>query len=173
MITIRPTREADLPRIQELYDSARAALKAQGVDQWQDGPYPGAADARADMEQGVGYVAEEDGTVLAVACIAFGREPTYETIYEGSWAADPPAYGFLHRIAVAPQAKGKGVAGLLFDELKRRARERGLTVIRGDTHRDNLPMQRVMAKAGLACRGVILLENGDPRLAFEAVLGAE
>ena len=170
MITIRPTREEDLPRIQEIYDSARAFLKAQGVPQWQDGPYPSAADARADMGAGNGFVAQEEGVVLAVACIAFGREPTYETILEGSWAADPPEYGFLHRIAVAPQAKGRGVAGLLFEELKRRARARGLTVIRGDTHRDNRPMQRVMAKAGLSCRGVILLENGDPRLAFEAVL---
>lgn len=169
-MTLRKTRPGDLPAIQELYDAARTALKAQGVDQWQDGPYPSAQDARRDIEAGVSYVLEENGRVLATACVAFGREPNYERIVEGNWAADPAEYGFLHRIAVAPEAKGKGAAGLLFDELKRQAAQRGVSVIRGDTHRDNLPMRRAMAKAGLACRGVIYVEDGSPRLAYEAVL---
>ncbi len=164
---IRKTEERDLPAIQKLYDDARAALKAQGVDQWQTGDYPSAEDARLDMEHGVGYVLEDNGEILAVACLAFGREPTYAVIRQGCWGSDPEEYGFLHRIAVAPKAKGKGAAGKMFDELKRQARERGVTVIRGDTHRDNLPMQRVMAKNGLAFRGIIQVEDGSERLAFE------
>ncbi len=171
-MTIRKTLPEDLPVIQKLYDSARAALKAQGVDQWQDG-YPNAEDARKDMEQGAGYVLEEDGRVLAVACLAFGREPTYETMEQGAWESDPPEYGFLHRIAVAPEAKGKGAAGKMFDELKRQAAERGIAVIRGDTHRDNLPMQRVMAKNGLRYRGIIRLEDGSERMAFVLLIRNE
>lgn len=170
---VRKTRPEDLPAIDGLYRSARAVLKAQGVNQWQDGDYPSARDARQDMEKGWSYVLEENGRVLATACIAFGREPTYEVIREGSWGADPAEYGFLHRIAVAPEAKGRGAAGLLFHELKRQTRQRGLTVIRGDTHRDNLPMRRVLTKAGLECRGIILLENGDERLAYEALLAGK
>lgn len=172
-MTIRKTTAADLPIIGALYDDARAALKAQGVDQWQTGNYPSAETARLDMEQGVGYVLEENGQVLAVACLAFGREPTYEKIEQGTWAADPREYGFLHRIAVSSKAKGRGAAGLMFEELKRQARERGITVIRGDTHRDNQPMQRVMAKAGLSYRGVIRLEDGSERLAFELEMSDE
>ena len=106
-----------------------------------------------------------------MACLAFGHEPTYDEIEGEGWERDDLFYGFLHRIAVAPEAKGRGAAGLLFDELKRQARDRGVEVIRGDTHRDNKPMQRVMDKAGLACRGVIHVEDGTPRLAYEAVLG--
>ena len=45
-----------------------------------------------------------------------------------------------------------------------------MQAVRGDTHRDNQPMQRVMAKAGLAYRGVITLTDGSERLAFEALL---
>ncbi len=167
---IRPARESDLPAIAGLYEAARAALKAQGVDQWQTGNYPGEEDARLDMEHGAGYVLEHNGEILAAACLAFGREPTYEKIEQGAWGADPETYGFLHRIAVAPKAKGKGAAGLLFDELQRQARERGVTVLRGDTHRDNLPMQRVLAKAGFSRKGVIYVEDGSPRLAFEKLI---
>lgn len=166
-MTIRRGTPKDLPAIARLYEAARASLKAMGVDQWQEGNYPGEQDAIADINAGHCYVLEENGEVLAVACLAFGKEPTYEIIEQGEWAADPAEYGFLHRIAVSPKAKGRGCAGKMFDELKRQAQERGITVLRGDTHRDNLPMQRVMAKNGLRCCGVIHLEDGSERLAFE------
>ena len=66
--------------------------------------------------------------------------------------------------------RGQGAAGLFFDELKRQARDRGVRIIRGDTHRLNLPMQRVMAKNGLELRGVIHVEDGSERLAYECIL---
>lgn len=167
---VRKTSPADLPAIDTLYDAARESLKSMGVDQWQEGNYPSAEDAEIDMRAGTSYVLEENGEVLGVACIMFGREPTYEVMTEGSWETDPEAYGFLHRIAVAPKAKGKNAAGLLFDELKRQARERKITVLRCDTHRDNLPMQHALAKNGFSLRGVITLEDGSLRLAYEQIL---
>lgn len=168
-MTLRAGTPADLPQINALYDAAKAFLKSQGLDQWQDG-YPNEDTAKADMANGACYVYEEDGKLLGTACLAFGREPTYDTIYQGAWAADPETYGFLHRIAVSPEARGKGIAARFFEELKTMAKARGVTVLRGDTHRGNLPMQRVMAKSGLAYRGIIYLENGDERLAYELIL---
>ena len=38
----------DVEAIAGLFDQARDALKAAGIDQWQDG-YPNEADARRDM----------------------------------------------------------------------------------------------------------------------------
>ena len=169
---IRKTKEQDLVQIDALYRSAKEALKAQGVDQWQEGDYPNAEDARQDMEQGTGHVLEENGEILAVACIAFGREPTYDVVKDGAWGAQPEIYGFLHRIAVAPHAKGQNIAGRMFEELRRQAIERGITVLRADTHRDNLPMQRALQKAGYSYRGIIYLEDGDERLAYERILSA-
>lgn len=167
---IRATRTEDLAQIGRLYQAAKAALKAMGVDQWQQGDYPSAEDARLDMRQHTGYVLEEDGEVIAVACIAFGKEPTYAVIEDGAWTAEPERYGFLHRIAVAPRAKGKNAAGRFFDELKRQAGEQGVTVLRADTHKDNLPMQRVLAKAGFHRCGTIHVEDGGERLAYELIL---
>ena len=88
----------------------------------------------------------------------------------GRWETDPPEYGFLHRIAIAPKAKGKNAAGLLFGDLKRQARERNISVLRCDTHQDNLPMQRALAKNGFSPRGIITVEDGSPRIAFEQIL---
>lgn len=162
---LRKATAADVEAMGGLYDQARAALKAAGVDQWQDG-YPNEADAAKDVADGTAYVLLEDGQVVGTACIGFGVEPTYNVIEQGSWMGRGE-YGYLHRAAVSDRAKGRGAAGRFFDELKRQAKERGVRFIRGDTHRDNKPMQRVMAKNGLAYRGIIHLEDGSERLAFE------
>ena len=45
----------DVEAIAGLFDQARDALKAAGIDQWQDG-YPNEADARRDIKAGMGYV---------------------------------------------------------------------------------------------------------------------
>lgn len=102
--------------------------------------------------------------------LGLGREPTYDTIYQGAWGTEAPEYAFLHRIAVSGACKGKGAPSWFFQELERQARERGLPCLRGDTHRENKIMQRVMEKNGLSCRGVIYLEDGGERLAFEKLL---
>lgn len=165
---LRRAVKEDVPAIARLYELARAALREAGVNQWQDG-YPDGSDALRDIEAGRGYVLTEDGQVSAFACLGFGVEPTYEVIEDGSWQS-AGEYGFLHRIAVDPACKGRGAAGLFFDELKRQARKRGAASVRGDTHRDNLPMQRVMKKNGLELRGIIHVEDGSERLAYECVL---
>ncbi len=165
---LRIAAESDVPGIARLFDLARASLKEAGVPQWQDG-YPNGSDALRDIKAGHGCVLTENGETAAYACLAFGIEPTYNVIEDGAWLGEGD-YGFLHRVAVDPKLRGRGAAGLLFDELKRQARARGVRIIRGDTHRLNLPMQRVMAKNGLEYRGVIYLEDGSERLAYECIL---
>lgn len=168
-MAIRPTILGDLPAIETLYAEAKAALREMNIDQWQTGDYPNSEDARIDMKNGSGFVYEEDGAVLGVACIDFGHEPTYDKI-DGAWGAQPETYGFLHRIAVSGAAKGKGIAGKFFAELERQANEKGIAVLRADTHEKNLPMQRVLQKAGFTKCGVIWVEDGTPRYAFEKIL---
>ena len=81
---LRPGRKEDVPAIAKLYDLARAALRDAGVPQWQEG-YPNGDDALRDIEAGHGYVLTENGEVAAFACLAFGVEPTYNVIEDGSW----------------------------------------------------------------------------------------
>ena len=168
-MVILPATEADLQAVIELVAQGRAALARQGVDQWQDG-YPNEETFQEDVARGESWVLEDEGQVVATACLGLGREPTYDTIYQGAWGTEAPEYAFLHRIAVSGACKGKGAPSWFFRELERQARERGLPCLRGDTHRENKIMQRVMEKNGLSCRGAIYLEDGGERLAFEKLL---
>ena len=36
-----------------------------------------------------------------------------------------------------------------------------------DTHKDNIPMQRVLLRNGFVYCGIIHLENGDERIAYQ------
>jgi RimJ/RimL family protein N-acetyltransferase len=113
------------------------------------------------MENGVGYVAEEKGEILAVFMFSQDPDPTYAKICAGEWLSDAP-YGVIHRIAVARQ--GQGIIGKCIDECFKRCQN-----LRIDTHRDNLPMQRALLKRGFKYCGIIYLANGDERLAYQKI----
>ena len=42
--------------------------------------------------------------------------------------------------------------------------------LRIDTHEKNIPMQGCLAKNGFARCGIIYLEDGDPRIAYQKVI---
>ncbi len=161
-MVIRKTEEKDLPRIGEIYENAKQFMRETGnPNQWNQGT-PNINTARADMERGVGYVAEEDGKIVATFMFSLDGEPTYDKIYDGEWLNDAP-YGVIHRIAVAEQ--GRGIIGFCIDECFSRCQN-----LRIDTHRDNLPMQRALTNRGFEYCGIIYLENGDERLAYQKIL---
>ncbi|MDD6188448.1 MAG: GNAT family N-acetyltransferase [Clostridiales bacterium] len=152
-------------------DQAKAQLKGMGVDQWQRG-YPNREVWENDIKNGAARVAVEDGKVLGAFTFLTEPEAAYAAI-EGAWLADLP-YASFHRVCVADGSKGLGVAGKLFDYGCGLARQLGLKSVRIDTHRENLPMQRALAKAGFTYCGVIRLiggeEDGNERIAFELLL---
>ena len=168
---LRKAEFSDLSAITAIYKDAKEALKAQGIDQWQDG-YPNEESARADIENGTSYVLADESGVFATACLAFGHEPTYDAVYGGAWQAEGE-YGFLHRVAVSGTRKRSGAASRFFEELKRQAEERDVKILRGDTHQDNAAMQRTMEKNGFCRRGTILMEDGSERIAYECLLETE
>lgn len=169
-MTFRRATEADLPQIMEIVAAAQRYLAEQRVDQWQDG-YPSELIMRADIETGAAYVLQgPDQAVCAIASIVYTGEPTYETIVSGAWAAGEP-YACLHRVAVHPAFRGKGGAARLMAEAEASIRAYGgMQSIRVDTHRENLPMRRMLEKCGFSVRGVIYLEDGAERIALEKAL---
>lgn len=160
---IRKTVEADLVRIGEIYENAKRFMHTSGnPNQWNKGK-PNIETARADMEAGVGYVAVENSEIVAVFMFSMDEEPTYAKIYDGAWLSDEP-YGVIHRIAVAEQ--GKGIIDYCINECFAKCKN-----LRIDTHRDNLPMQRALTKRGFRYCGIIYLEDGDERLAYQKTEG--
>ena len=156
---IRKTEEKDLTKISEIYENAKKFMRESGnPSQWSDGK-PNIHTAREDMENGVGYVLIEDDEILAVFMFSVGEDPTYKEIYEGSWQNSEP-YAVIHRIAVAKQ--GCGLIDFCINECFKKCPN-----LKIDTHRDNIPMQKALIKRGFRYCGIIYLENGDERLAYQ------
>ena len=113
----------------------------------------------ADIRQGNCYVYRERGVIVGAFSFFLKPDPTYAHIYHGKWRNDAP-YGVVHRLAVA--VHGKGIAGACLEYAFSQCRN-----LRIDTHRDNLPMQRLLEKQGFHFCGIIFLESGAERLAYQ------
>ncbi len=149
----------DLPRIQEIYAIARSFMRSTGnMHQWVNG-YPQQEVLLHDIEKGQLYVCRKEDTICGVFMFMLDEEPTYRHIEGGSWPNEKP-YGTIHRIA--SDGSVKGIFTVCHDFVKQRTDE-----IRIDTHHDNLPMQHVVEKHGFKKCGIIYLENGDPRIAYQ------
>ena len=156
---IRKTTEDDVAAAAAIYESARAYMRAAGnPDQWQNG-YPGKEEILSDMRRGRSYVCEDSGEVVAVFYFGEGPDPTYDKIYGGEWLNDEP-YSVIHRIAV--KHHGRGIVDFCFSECEKLADN-----LKIDTHKNNIPMQRVLLRAGFVRCGTIYLESGDARIAFQ------
>ena len=149
---------SQLPRILAIYEKARTFMAQTGnPDQWGTA-YPPESMIRQDILDGKCFVNLQAGEICGVFYFAVEADPTYGYI-DGAWLNDAP-YGVIHRIAVGES--GKGVAAECFCFAYARCGN-----LRIDTHEDNIPMQKCLAKNGFVRCGMIYLEDGDPRIAYQ------
>lgn len=158
---IRKATESDLSAVMQIYADARAYMRENGNRAQWGGGYPSESLIRADIAGGYLHVCVEGEEILGVFYFREGEDPTYNNIYEGAWRNDAP-YAVIHRIAVSKESHGKGVAAFCFAYCYGLCRN-----LKIDTHRQNLPMQRALEKNGFRLCGIIYLENGDERIAFQ------
>ena len=194
---IRQTEEKDVEVVLQIYGMARRTMLESGNPlQWpMDGDYPGLAELREDMRRGASYVIEYEGCVIGTFALVPGEEPSYARISDGHWldedagaekpehedgsacqkikdgkgirklpgkssSAAPVSYCTIHRLAGNPSYSG--IAGCCFDWCKQQSAS-----LRSDTHRDNRIMQHAFEAAGFVRCGIIFLENGSERTAYQ------
>lgn len=156
---IRKTTLDDLDGVMTIYKKARQFMRAHdNPTQWLGGK-PTRQQVEEDIAKGQSYVCVNEGRIAGVLCFFIGNDPTYKTIYDGNWLNDSP-YAVVHRIASSGEFKGTGSIMMewAFSQYGN---------VRVDTHEDNYVMQNMLTKLGYTYCGVIHLENGDPRLAFQ------
>ena len=154
---IRPAQLADLDEIEKIYTRARSFMAENGnPTQWGDG-YPSRSLLEEDIRFENLYVALKDDEICGVFMFVIGEDPTYAYIEDGTWISDAP-YGTIHRIA--SRSRGLFAAALEFCRGK-------CSHIRVDTHADNKPMQHLAKKHGFSRRGIIYVQDGTPRIAYE------
>ena len=169
-MTIRQATAADISALMPLFDEARATIARLGIDQWQDG-YPQRHLVEDGIERGETYCVEIDGS-LAATFVLVDSEPLYDAIENGQWTSGDESrdYVAIHRVAVSVAKRGSGISTAILDFAAAEARARGRTSLRIDTHEGNIVMRRMLEKHGFAPCGVIRLENGAPRVAYEKIL---
>ena len=151
----------EVDAVMKVIEDARKTLAKAGSDQWQNG-YPDADTIIEDIISGQAYVALDEGDLLAYAAVTKSPESAYEAIYEGKWQGGETEYLVFHRIAVAADVQGQGVAqtfleGLIegFDYLD----------FRSDTHEINKAMQHIFEKLGFKQVGKVPVDG--ERLAYQ------
>lgn len=159
---IRKTLLKDLDKVMRIYDSAGQYMRENGnPNQWKYG-YPNMELIKEDIYEGKSYVCVDGQEIVGVFFYSDGPDPTYYNIYEGSWIKEGP-YGVIHRIASA--SRQKGVASFCLNW----AMERNSN-IRIDTHEDNIIMQNFLTKNGFIRCGIIYLDDGAKRIAYQKVI---
>lgn len=166
---IRKTTKKDVDKVMHLIQQAQCYFKEEGIDQWQDG-YPNHEKIEEDIEKDISYVMEIKHEIVATAAISLERDITYDVI-EGTWKSNQP-YAVIHRICVDNVWKGQNLAKALLQFTQELAIAKKYWSIRMDTHQDNLAMQRFLEKNGFEYCGIITLESGAKRIAFEKLLQA-
>ena len=172
MIVRRTAAFRDLDAILAVVDRARAAIRALGIDQWQDG-YHEPEVIEADIVAGIGHVFELDGRVAGYLALADAPEEVYARI-DGAWRTDGP-YLTVHRMCIDDGFRGTGLSVQMLEFAEQAAQARGFVSLRADTHRGNIVMQKLLRKCGLERCGEVLyaVTAGDPiRIAYEKRIAA-
>lgn len=169
---IRKTKQEDIPEIMNIIRDAQASMKLLGISQWQNG-YPNENSFAKDIAEGISYVFEEDGEIVATAAIFCAPEPDYAKIYEGAWKTNGD-YGVIHRVAVKKEAKRAGYAAKMIEYATELTKQAGFYSLRMDTHEGNVPMRTFLKKQGFEECGIIYLSNEgcveNKRVAYEKVI---
>ncbi|MBE6947158.1 MAG: GNAT family N-acetyltransferase [Ruminococcaceae bacterium] len=160
---LTPAQQEDFPRCMQILQSGRDFQRQQGFVQWPDN-FPDADVVARDISSGFGFVLKADGIIAAYCYLGLEGDPSYPEI-KGAWRYDEP-YVVLHRVAISPEFRGKGLTGKLFSLVEEFAKKRNRFVLRIDTAEPNARMQHVVEKAGFAYCGTVI-QGGGLRLAYD------
>jgi GNAT superfamily N-acetyltransferase len=163
---LRPARTADLLAIGAFLPRVVKEMAASGSDQW-DERYPTLDDFARDVAQGTLFVEAEGEAVRGVLCLNLEEPAEYAPLV---WSQPPPAL-VLHRLAVDPAARGRGVAHAMFDFAELHAARLGLRYLRSDTYSRNPPMHALFTAHGWRFVGLLrFLGRLDEFRAWDKVL---
>ena len=147
---IRPATAADLPALRPVFEAAKGIMRADGnAEQWSAPGFPPDNLLLRDIAREGGFVIENRWPVEA----GHDEEKTVMPGLTGHLAAP--------RI-VAYFALLHGIFSTIIDYATSR-----FAHLRIDTHRDNRIMQHLIEKHGFTYCGIIWLEDGTERLAYE------
>lgn len=150
---IRRAKKEDLNELMQVVRRVVPLMREGGNLQWDD-EYPNLSVFASDVENGLLWVAEIDRQIAGVAAITTDQYAEYANV---GWDVSEEAI-VVHRLAVDPSFRGRGVAAALMHQAEVVAIEKGIQVLRVDTNTQNQATQKLFPKVGYVCAGEIGLE---------------
>ena len=161
-MTIRRATYSDIDTLMSVFANARKIMHSCGnLHQWSES-YPGREIVLSDIDGGHCHVLLDNDEIIGTMSLIPGPEPTYSAI-DGEWSNDAP-YFVIHRMAAT--VPGRNIAQRLFEWAFGYILSRGCSVIRIDTHMDNVIMKHILEKYGFTMCGIIRLPDDTLRDAY-------
>ena len=140
---IRHTTLSDIETITDILSRSVKIMQLEGNPQW-SGDYPSRIDFIRDISSDTLFGFESEGTLKGFICINQVQPPEYEEI---TWNKKTEFYA-LHRMAVDPDSRRKGIAKELISFAEDYAKENDIFYIRTDTFSKNNGMNRLFESCG-------------------------
>lgn len=157
---VRQATMEDLPQMLAIFQIAREFMQANGnPNQWKDNR-PDVDSIVADIMRGDSYLIEREGRIVGTFVLMKTPDPCYNVIV-GKWQNDEK-YGTIHKVASDGTCKGILQEAIMYCESY-------FSNLRIDTHADNRPMRHLVEKNGFVYCGIVFMEDGSERLAFQRV----
>ena len=157
-MNIRKAKISDLSQIISIYAYAREIMRTTGNEtQWKN-TYPTNDIISSDIENGYLRILFDEEGIQGVFAFLPDGDPVYDCI-DGAWINEKP-HAAVHRVASAGKKRGllplcMSYCFSLSDNIKI------------DTHENNKIMQHQLEKLGFVRCGIVTLENGETRIAYQ------
>lgn len=153
---IRKAKLTELDAIMPMIEDGKKHIQTYNIPQWING-YPSKDTISQDIKNDRGYVFVLDDEIVGYFVI-ISHDPCYDRI-EGKWL-DDSCYIAVHRTCT--KYFNRGLGSMMLQEIKKE-----YSHIRIDTHEGNISMNKCLLKNEFKYCGVIYLEDGSPRNAYE------
>jgi len=165
-LTFRKASINDLESIMLIIKKTIIIMKSENNPQW-DENYPTAEKFLHDIESGSLFVKTNENDIpIACICINMDSDPAYSAV---KWSLDKPFY-VLHRIAVDPLYRRKGIASSLLSFAEEYVKSNSVNYIRTDTYSQNTGMNKLFRNSGYIFRGEVHFRNlPDPFNCYDRV----
>jgi len=134
----------DVDSIMDIFIACTDVMVAAGIDQW-NYTYPTHKVVTQDINKKEAYVFKENDKCLATITLNAEQDEQYQTI---NWSFSSEKVFVIHRLAVHPEAQGRGFGKQLCLLAEQVAKERGHEVIRLDAYSENTISNQLYLRLG-------------------------
>jgi len=147
---IRKATFEDIASIMKIVQETIIEMGTYNNTQW-DENYPKESNFIEDINKSELYVIDENGELGGFACINKVEPEEYKDL---AWKQDGTAL-VIHRMAVNPEFRRKGIGSRLINLADKLAQEQNIKILKTDTYSLNTKMQGLFKKCGYTFVGEI------------------